>query len=114
LNLEDSMTRPRDLKKDQSRPRDDFDRAADISINDAEAQQPDPPSGPPRGRDDMKVVDASEIGAGTGLDEAELGRVDPLDGKPWDGNPEEPLLPGEQADEDFPAERRGPSKIENE
>lgn len=108
------MTRPRDLEKDQARPRDDSDRAADIAINDAEAQQADPLSGPLGDRDDLKVVDASEIGAGTGLDEAELGRVDPLDGKRWDGDPDEALQAAEPTDEDFPAERRGPSKIENE
>lgn len=31
-------------------------------------------------------VNADEIGGGNGLDEAELARVDPLDGKPWDEN----------------------------
>ncbi|QIB49852.1 MULTISPECIES: serine kinase/phosphatase [Pseudomonas] len=34
---------------------------------------------------DFSVVDEDDIGAGGGLDEAELGRVKPLDGKPWDG-----------------------------
>ncbi|QJD59351.1 serine kinase/phosphatase [Pseudomonas sp. gcc21] len=34
---------------------------------------------------DFSVVDEEDIGAGDGLDEAELGRVKPLDGKPWDG-----------------------------
>jgi hypothetical protein len=109
------MTRPRDLEKDQSRPRDNLDRAADVHIDDPEAQSPEPVSGPSDdSEEDLKVVDADQIGAGTGLDEAELGRVDPLDGKPWDGNPDEPLQPAPPADEDFPAERRGPSKIENE
>jgi hypothetical protein len=28
------------------------------------------------------VVDEDDIGGGDGLDEAELGRLDPLDGKP--------------------------------
>ena len=32
---------------------------------------------------ELSNVDADEIGAGDGLDEAELGRVKPLDGKPW-------------------------------
>ncbi len=31
----------------------------------------------------LREVQANQIGAGDGLDEAELGRVDPLDGKPW-------------------------------
>ncbi|MCY1281865.1 hypothetical protein D9M68_155610 [compost metagenome] len=32
---------------------------------------------------DLRRVDESEIGGGIGLDEAELGRSAPLDGKPW-------------------------------
>ncbi|EJM14374.1 hypothetical protein PMI21_03729 [Pseudomonas sp. GM18] len=31
---------------------------------------------------DLSIVDEDDIGAGTGLDEAELARRDPLDGKP--------------------------------
>ena len=31
------------------------------------------------------MVSEHEIGADVDLDEAELGRYDPLDGKPWDG-----------------------------
>lgn len=31
----------------------------------------------------VRLVGAAEAGTGRGLDEAELGRVDPLDGKPW-------------------------------
>lgn len=108
------MTRAREYEKDQSRPRDDLDRAADLSINDAETQPADPPSGPPSDRDDLKVVDKDEVGAGGGADEAEMARVDPLDGKPWDGDQEEPLSPAPIADEDFPAEKRGPSSIEED
>lgn len=39
------------------------------------------------GAADRKLTRKSidNIGAGEGLDEAELGRADPLDGKPWDG-----------------------------
>ncbi|WP_150304689.1 serine kinase/phosphatase [Pseudomonas saliphila] len=37
---------------------------------------------------DFSVVDEDDIGAGGGLDEAELGRAKPLDGKPWDGEAE--------------------------
>lgn len=33
----------------------------------------------------LREVRGDEIGLGKGLDEAELGRVKPLDGKPWDG-----------------------------
>lgn len=32
----------------------------------------------------LRKVGSGEIGAGEGLDEAELGRADPLDGKPWE------------------------------
>lgn len=39
----------------------------------------------------FSTVDGNEIGAGRGLDEAEMARVQPLDGKKWDGNPNEPL-----------------------
>lgn len=50
----------------------------------------------------LGVVGAGDIGAGGGLDEAEEGRAHPLDGKPWDGDPEDPLrpLPGVQDDLD--------------
>lgn len=34
---------------------------------------------------DLTTVDGREAGLGGGLDEAELGRAKPLDGKPWDG-----------------------------
>lgn len=42
---------------------------------------------------DLETVSADEIGAGGGLDEAEEARLDPLDGKPWDGDPDDPLTP---------------------
>ncbi len=45
----------------------------------------DPPSGKPADRD-LRIVRGNEIGAGGGLDEAEEGRVHPLDGKPWDAS----------------------------
>lgn len=44
-----------------------------------------------------RVVSADEIGAGVGLDEAELAHVDPLDGEPWDDDEE---LEGEFDDDD--------------
>lgn len=37
----------------------------------------------------FRRVDGTDIGAGSGLDEAELARVDPLDGKPWNSASEE-------------------------
>ncbi|WP_040261360.1 hypothetical protein [Pseudomonas massiliensis] len=33
----------------------------------------------------LNPIDEDDIGGGDGLDEAELARLDPLDGKPWDG-----------------------------
>jgi hypothetical protein len=49
------------------------------------ANSPDEPGqGAPNDRT-FKRVRAEEIGSGRGLDEAELARVDPLDGKAWDG-----------------------------
>lgn len=42
---------------------------------------------------DLETVGAEEIGAGEGLDEAEEARLDPLDGKSWDGNPNDTLKP---------------------
>lgn len=37
----------------------------------------------------LNPVDEDDIGGGDGLDEAELARLDPLDGKQWDGEEEE-------------------------
>lgn len=34
---------------------------------------------------EMHLVGENSIGGGNGMDEAELGRARPLDGKPWDG-----------------------------
>ena len=57
-----------------------------------ETQIPDDGSRSPRERghggpadQDLSVVSEHEIGADVDRDEAELGRYDPLDGKPWDG-----------------------------
>lgn len=36
----------------------------------------------------LNPVDEDDIGGGDGLDEAELARLDPLDGKKWDGEAE--------------------------
>lgn len=99
------MTRPREYEEDQGRPRDASDRAANLSPDDPEAQDSLSVSGPEE-NDDLRVVDADEIGAGTGLDEAELARVDPLDGKPWDGDRQEGLSAPPVTDEDFPAEQQ--------
>lgn len=63
----------------------------------------EPGSGEPM---DRQLSDASidEIGARGGLDEAELARKDPLDGRPWDGDADDPLEPAQTVDRDFPAD----------
>lgn len=99
------MTRPREYEERLGRPLDASDRAADLSPDDPEAQDAMPLGGPEE-ENDLRVVDADEIGAGTGLDEAELARVDPLDGKPWDGDRREALSSPTLADEDFPAQEQ--------
>jgi len=38
---------------------------------------------------ELTVVSDRDIGGGVGMDEAEMGRVLPLDGEKWDGNPDE-------------------------
>lgn len=45
---------------------------------------------------DLSIVDGDQIGAGGGLDEAELARRDPLDGKPWGREPLGPDLDEEE------------------
>lgn len=64
----------------------------------------------------FKEVNLDEVGAGEGLDEAELGRVKPLDKKPWDGDPSAPLGPGPtaEADEEFPSGDEEPDKAREE
>lgn len=59
------------------------------------------------GAADSQLSDVGEADAGgaDGLDEAELGRSMPLDGKPWDGDPDSPLLPETAADEPLTARR---------
>lgn len=60
------------------------DLAPETLIDEDGTESPlDPPSGKPADRD-LRIVRGNEIGAGGGLDEAEEGRVHPLDGKPWD------------------------------
>src|SRR5690606_27146690 len=52
-----------------------------------QARRPDEPAADT----ELDEVPATRIGAGKGLDEAELARRKPLDGKPWDGDPAQPL-----------------------
>jgi len=66
----------------------------DVTLDDLapQTQIPDDGARSPRERghggpadQELSVVSGHEIGADVDLDEAELGRYDPLDGKPWDG-----------------------------
>lgn len=50
---------------------------------------------------ELSEVGRGGIGGGRGLDEAELGRARPLDGKPWDGDPDEPLEPAPAVNENL-------------
>jgi len=62
-------------------------------------ESPDGPEGPEQAADaTLNTVGAAQIGGGAGLDEAELGRIKPLDGKPWNPEDEEPA-PGLDDDE---------------
>lgn len=62
----------------------DDDLSPETLIDEDGARSPNEPGddGGPLDRR-VRLVGAAEAGAGRGLDEAELGRVDPLDGKPW-------------------------------
>lgn len=65
-----------------------FDDLSPETLIDEDGQSYDNDDGPMDR--ELTVVNGQDIGAGTGLDEAELGRARPLDGKPWDG-PEDSL-----------------------
>lgn len=69
----------------------------------------EPGSGAPADRQ-LSEAGIDEIGARGGLDEAELGRVDPLDGRPWDGDSTDPLEPAPTVDKDFPADQNEEGK----
>lgn len=60
------------------------DLAPETLIDDDGTESPlDPADSTPADRE-LHIRREDEIGAGIGLDEAEEGRVHPLDGKPWD------------------------------
>lgn len=48
---------------------------------------------------EWQLTEKYDVGGGHGLDEAELARVDPLDKKPWDGDPDTPLTQLAEADD---------------
>ena len=67
------------------------DMSPETLIQEDGARSPREPGGNGPIDKQFSTVDESEIGSGSGLDEAEMARVQPLDGKRWDGNPNEPL-----------------------
>ena len=109
LNFEDDKSRPDfadltpetesigdesvgDEENDPVMPGDDptdDDLSPETLINEDGSRSPHEPGGERPADQDLTIVDEEEIGGGYGLDEAELGRAKPLDGKPWDGNPAE-------------------------
>ncbi|MFJ4347696.1 phosphotransferase system, HPr-related protein [Pseudomonas sp. NPDC089401] len=59
------------------------DLSPDTLLDETGARDPYEPGGPGPADKALRHVDADEIGAGIGLDEAELARSAPLDGEPW-------------------------------
>lgn len=49
---------------------------------------------------EWQLTEKFDVGGGHGLDEAELARLDPLDKKPWDGDPDTPLTQFAETDEE--------------
>jgi hypothetical protein len=62
----------------------DDDLAPEVLIREDGARSPEEEGDDSPADFDLTVVDEDDIGGGDGLDEAELGRLDPLDGKPED------------------------------
>ena len=80
----------------------DDDVTPETLIHEDGARSPYEPGSDEPFDESLTIVDESEIGGGVGLDEAELARVNPLDGKPWDGAPGEPLNPEPPYEGDVP------------
>lgn len=67
----------------------DDDLSPETLLDESGARSPREPGDGEAADTDLRIVDAWEIGGGSGLDEAELARIAPLDGKPEDGLLEE-------------------------
>lgn len=78
------------------------DNTPDRLVDEDEEQPPAELYGASPADEDLTVVNKQEIGGGQGADEAELARVHPLDGKPWDGDEEELLPPDPSVAKDYP------------
>lgn len=59
------------------------DLSPDTLIDDSGARSPLERGGDGANDEELSVVDESQVGDGFGLDEAELARSAPIDGKPW-------------------------------
>ncbi|WP_394558279.1 phosphotransferase system, HPr-related protein [Aquipseudomonas alcaligenes] len=59
------------------------DLSPDTLIDESGARSPDEPGEDHAADQELQVVEQAKIGGGIGLDEAELARSAPLDGKPW-------------------------------
>lgn len=71
----------------------DDDMTPETLIREDGARHPFEPGADTPADLDLETVGAGDIGAGGGLDEAEEARIDPLDGKRWDGDPDDQLTP---------------------
>lgn len=67
----------------------DDDLSLETLIDEDGARSPEEPGHGLPADKDLKITDGRHIGAGGGLDEAELAHTDPLDKKPWDGRPDD-------------------------
>lgn len=59
------------------------DLSPDTLIDDSGARSPLECGGDGANDEELSVVDETQVGVGFGLDEAELARSAPIDGKPW-------------------------------
>lgn len=59
------------------------DLSPDTLFDESGARSPLEQGGNGPADEELRSVEETEIGGGSGLDEAELGRSAPLDGKPW-------------------------------
>jgi hypothetical protein len=78
-----------DEENDPVMPGDDptnDDLSPETLINEDGSRSPHEQGGARPTDQDLTIVKEDEIGGGYGLDEAELARAKPLDGKPWNEN----------------------------
>lgn len=80
------------------------DMSPETLIHEDGARSPHEPGGNTPTDKQFSTVNESEIGGGGGLDEAEMARAKPLDGKQWDGNPNEPLSSASSVDSNSASE----------